>query len=142
MSIENVLYRAQATSQGGREGTAKSADGVLDLKLSTPKELGGGGGGGTNPEQLFAAGYSACFIGALKFVAGQAKVALPQDLSVTGDVGIGQVPTGFSIEVDLTIQAPGMDQAQLQELVDKAHIVCPYSNATRNNIDVRLHVST
>jgi osmotically inducible protein OsmC len=142
MSIENVLYRAQATSQGGREGTAKSADGVLDLKLSTPKELGGGGGDGTNPEQLFAAGYSACFIGALKFVAGQAKVALPQDLSVTGDVGIGQVPTGFAIEVDLTIKAPGMDQAQLQELVDKAHIVCPYSNATRNNIDVRLHVST
>jgi len=142
MSIEKVLYRAQATSQGGREGTAKSADGVLDLKLSTPKELGGGGGDGTNPEQLFAAGYSACFIGALKFVAGQAKVALPQDLSVTGDVGIGQVPTGFSIEVDLTIKAPGMDQAQLQELVDKAHIVCPYSNATRNNIDVRLHVST
>jgi osmotically inducible protein OsmC len=142
MSIEKVLYRAQATSQGGREGTSKSADGVLDLKLSTPKELGGGGGDGTNPEQLFAAGYSACFIGALKFVAGQAKVALPQDLSVTGDVGIGQVPTGFSIEVDLTIKAPGMDQAQLQELVNKAHIVCPYSNATRNNIDVRLHVST
>lgn len=142
MSIEKVLYRAQATSQGGREGTSKSSDGVLDLKLSTPKELGGGGGEGTNPEQLFAAGYSACFIGALKFVAGQAKVALPQDLSVTGDVGIGQVPTGFAIEVDLTIKAPGMDQAQLQELVDKAHIVCPYSNATRNNIDVRLHVST
>jgi Ohr subfamily peroxiredoxin len=115
---------------------------VLDLKLSTPKELGGGGGSGTNPEQLFAAGYSACFIGALKFVAGQAKVALPQDLSVTGDVGIGPVPTGFAIEVDLTIKAPGMDQAQLQELVDKAHVVCPYSNATRNNIDVRLHVST
>jgi Ohr subfamily peroxiredoxin len=142
MSIDKVLYRAQATSQGGREGTAKSADGVLDLKLSTPKELGGGGGSGTNPEQLFAAGYSACFIGALKFVAGQAKVALPQDLSVTGDVGIGPVPTGFAIEVDLTVKAPGMDQAQLQELVDKAHVVCPYSNATRNNIDVRLHVST
>lgn len=142
MSIDKVLYRAQATSQGGREGTSKSSDGVLDLTLSTPRELGGGGGSGTNPEQLFAAGYSACFIGALKFVAGQAKVALPQDLSVTGDVGIGQVPTGFAIEVDLTVKAPGMDQAQLQELVDKAHIVCPYSNATRNNIDVRLHVST
>ncbi|MDN4037266.1 organic hydroperoxide resistance protein [Massilia sp. YIM B02443] len=142
MSIDKVIYRAQATSQGGREGTSKSSDGVLDLKLSTPKELGGGGGSGTNPEQLFAAGYSACFIGALKFVAGQAKVALPQDLSVTGDVGIGPVPTGFAIEVDLTIKAPGMDQAQLQELVDKAHVVCPYSNATRNNIDVRLHVST
>jgi len=142
MSIEKVLYRAQATSQGGREGTSKSSDGVLDLKLSTPKELGGGGGPGTNPEQLFAAGYSACFLGALKFVAGQAKVALPQDLTITGDVGIGQIPTGFGIEVDLTIKAPGMDQAQLQELVDKAHVVCPYSNATRGNIDVRLHVST
>jgi lipoyl-dependent peroxiredoxin len=142
MSIEKVLYRAQATSQGGREGTSKSSDGVLDLKLSTPKELGGGGGPGTNPEQLFAAGYSACFLGALKFVAGQAKVALPQDLTITGDVGIGQIPTGFGIEVDLTIKAPGMDQAQLQELVDKAHIVCPYSNATRGNIDVRLHVNT
>ena len=142
MSIDKVLYRAQATSQGGREGTSKSSDGVLDLKLSTPKELGGGGGPGTNPEQLFAAGYSACFLGALKFVAGQAKVALPQDLTITGDVGIGQIPTGFGIEVDLTIKAPGMDQAQLKELVDKAHVVCPYSNATRGNIDVRLHVDT
>jgi Ohr subfamily peroxiredoxin len=142
MSIDKVLYRAQATSQGGREGVSKSSDGVLDLKLSTPKELGGGGGPGTNPEQLFAAGYSACFLGALKFVAGQAKVALPQDLTVTGDVGIGQIPTGFGIEVDLAVHAPGMDQQQLQELVDKAHIVCPYSNATRNNIDVRLRVST
>ena len=112
------------------------------MTLSTPKELGGGGGAGTNPEQLFAAGYSACFLGALKFVAGQAKVTLPADLTITGDVGIGQIPTGFGIEVDLSIKGPGMDQAQLQELVDKAHIVCPYSNATRNNIDVRLHVST
>jgi Ohr subfamily peroxiredoxin len=140
MAIEKVLYRAQATSQGGREGTSKSSDGVLDVKLTTPKELGGGGGNGTNPEQLFAAGYSACFLGALKFVAGQQKVQLPKDLTVTGDVGIGQIPTGFGIEVDLTISAPGMDQSQLQQLVDKAHIVCPYSNATRNNIDVRLHV--
>ena len=142
MSIDKVLYRAQATSQGGREGSSKSSDGVLNLQLSTPKELGGGGGPGTNPEQLFAAGYSACFLGALKFVAGQAKVTLPQDLTVTGDVGIGQIPTGFGIEVDLTVNGPGMEQQQLQELVDKAHIVCPYSNATRNNIDVRLRVTT
>jgi osmotically inducible protein OsmC len=142
MSIDKVLYRAQATSQGGREGTSKSSDGVLDLKLSTPKELGGGGGSGTNPEQLFAAGYSACFIGALKFVAGQQKVKLPDDLTVTGDVGIGQIPGGFGIEVDLTVNGPGMDQQQLQGLVDQAHIVCPYSNATRNNIDVRLRVTT
>jgi Ohr subfamily peroxiredoxin len=115
---------------------------VLDLKLTTPKELGGGGGDGTNPEQLFAAGYSACFLGALKFVAGKNKVALPADLTVAGDVGIGPIPTGFGIEVDLTISAPGMDAQQLQDLVDKAHIVCPYSNATRDNIDVRLHVRT
>jgi len=142
MSIDNVLYRAQATSQGGREGSSKSSDNVLDLKLSTPKELGGGGGSGTNPEQLFAAGYSACFLGALKFVASKEGVALPPDLTVTGDVGIGQIPTGFGIEVDLTVNGPGMDQQQLQELVDKAHIVCPYSNATRNNIDVRLRVTT
>src|SRR3954471_475456 len=111
MSIEKVLYRAKATSTGGREGTSKSTDGVLDLKLTTPKELGGAGAVGTNPEQLFAAGYSACFIGALKFVAGQAKVTLPADLNITAEVGIGQVPTGFAIEVDLTINAPGMDQA-------------------------------
>lgn len=142
MSIEKVLYRSKASSQGGREGTSRSSDGVLDLKLTTPKELGGAGGNGTNPEQLFAAGYSACFLGALKFVAGQQKVTLPQDLTVTGEVGIGQIPTGFGIEVDLTINAPGMDKAQLQGLVDKAHIVCPYSNATRNNIDVRLHVTS
>ena len=142
MSIDKVLYRAQATSQGGREGTSKSSDGVLDLQLSTPKELGGGGGPGTNPEQLFAAGYSACFLGALKFVAGQQKVTLPPDLTVKGEVGIGPIPTGFGIEVDLAIHGPGMDPAQLKELVDKAHIVCPYSNATRNNIDVRLSTST
>ncbi|GAB3467206.1 organic hydroperoxide resistance protein OhrR [Massilia terrae] len=142
MSIEKVLYRSKATSHGGREGTSRSSDGVLDLKLTTPKELGGAGGNGTNPEQLFAAGYSACFLGALKYVAGQQKVTLPQDLTITGEVGIGQIPTGFGIEVDLTINGPGMDKAQLQGLVDKAHIVCPYSNATRNNIDVRLHVNT
>jgi osmotically inducible protein OsmC len=115
MSIDKVLYRAKATSQGGREGTSRSDNGVLDVKLTTPKELGGNGATGTNPEQLFAAGYSACFLGALKFVAGQQKVTLPQDLTVTGDVGIGQIPTGFGIEVDLTIHGPGMEQQQLQD---------------------------
>ena len=142
MSIDKVLYRAQATSQGGREGSSKSSDGVLDLKLSTPKELGGGGGSGTNPEQLFATGYAACFLGAIKFVAGKDKVTITEDAKVESSVGIGQIPTGFGIEVDLTVNGPGMDQQQLQELVDKAHIVCPYSNATRNNIDVRLRVTT
>ncbi|EGK72264.1 Organic hydroperoxide resistance protein [Methyloversatilis universalis FAM5] len=138
MSIEQVLYTAQASATGGREGRAVSSDGVLDIQLSTPKELGGGGGPGTNPEQLFAAGYSACFLGALKFVAGQDKVAIPADARITGRVGIGAIPTGFGIEVELTISVPGLPREQLQGLVDRAHIVCPYSNATRGNIDVKL----
>lgn len=140
MSLEKVLYRATATSTGGRDGSARSDDGKLNVKLSTPKELGGGGGDGTNPEQMFAAGYSACFIGALKFVAGKEKVALPADTSITAKVGIGPIPTGFGIEVDLHVNLPGMDKTQAKALVDKAHVVCPYSNATRNNIDVRLHL--
>jgi len=141
MSLEKVLYRAQATSTGGREGTSKSSDGILDLKLTTPKELGGNGLPGTNPEQLFAAGYSACFLGALKFVAGKAKVALPAETSITGDVGIGPLPTGFGIEVTLTVSIPGLDRTVAQGLVDQAHIVCPYSNATRGNIDVTLKLA-
>lgn len=141
MSIEKVLYAATATATGGREGRATSGDGVLDVQLSTPRELGGAGGPGTNPEQLFAAGYSACFLGALKFVAGQQKVALPAATTVTGKVGIGQIPTGFGIEAHLTIAAPGLDRSTLQALVDQAHIVCPYSNATRGNIDVALVIA-
>jgi Ohr subfamily peroxiredoxin len=141
MSIEKVLYTAQATATGGREGRAVSSDSALDVQLSTPKELGGAGGAGTNPEQLFAAGYSACFLGALKFVAGQAKVALPAETTVTGRVGIGQIPTGFGIEAELTISVPGLPREQVEELVQKAHIVCPYSNATRDNIDVTLIVA-
>lgn len=140
MSIEKVLYTAQATATGGRDGRAKSSDNVLDIQLSTPRELGGAGGPGTNPEQLFAAGYSACFLGALKFVAGKEKVALPADTNVTGRVGIGAIPTGFGIEAELRITAPGVPKDQLQQLVEKAHIVCPYSNATRGNIDVKLIV--
>ena len=138
MSIEKVLYRAHATATGGREGSAASSDGVLRVQLSTPRELGGAGGPGTNPEQMFAAGYAACFLGALKFVAAQDKVKLSDATSVSGAVGIGAVPTGFGIEVDLQISVPGLPREQAQALVDKAHIVCPYSNATRNNIDVRL----
>jgi Ohr subfamily peroxiredoxin len=140
MSIENVLYRAEAKATGGRDGRAVSSDGVLDIKLSTPKSLGGAGGEGTNPEQLFAAGYSACFIGAMKFVAGQRKQVLPADTSVTGRVGIGQIPAGFGIEVELQIHVPGFSQADAEALVQAAHGVCPYSNATRNNIDVTLTV--
>lgn len=137
-SIKEVAYRAHATATGGREGSAKSSDGALDVKLSTPKELGGAGGDGTNPEQLFAAGYSACFLGALKHVAGQEKVALPEDSKIDGHVGIGAIPTGFGIEVELKISLPGLEQDVAQQLVDKAHIVCPYSNATRGNINVTL----
>ncbi|MDQ2141257.1 organic hydroperoxide resistance protein [Alcaligenaceae bacterium A4P071] len=138
MSIEKVAYRATATATGGRDGRATSSDNNLDVKLTTPKELGGAGGEGTNPEQLFAAGYSACFLGALKFVAGKEKVTLPADVSITGVVGIGPIPTGFGIEAELKISLPGMDRAQAQALVDRAHVVCPYSNATQGNIDVTL----
>ncbi|MBO9631443.1 MAG: organic hydroperoxide resistance protein [Shinella sp.] len=141
MSIEKILYTATATATGGREGQAASADGALVVKLSTPRELGGAGGDGTNPEQLFAAGYSACFLGALKFVAGKQKLALPAEASVTGKVGIGQIPTGFGIQAELTISVPGLPREQVQALVEQAHVVCPYSNATRGNIDVSLVVA-
>jgi osmotically inducible protein OsmC len=141
MSIEKVAYTAHATATGGRDGHAVSSDNALDVKLSTPKELGGAGGDGTNPEQLFAAGYSACFIGALKYVAGQQKITLPADTTVEGTVGIGPIPTGFGIEVALKITIPGLDHAQAEALVEKAHVVCPYSNATRGNIDVTLTVA-
>jgi Ohr subfamily peroxiredoxin len=140
MSIEKVLYTATAKATGGREGKAVSSDGVLDVKLTTPKELGGAGAVGTNPEQLFAAGYAACFIGAMKFVAGRDKIALPADVSVEGNVGIGPIPTGFAIQVELKIALPGLDRAAAQQLVDAAHIVCPYSNATRGNVDVTLTI--
>jgi Ohr subfamily peroxiredoxin len=140
MSIEKVLYRANAKATGGRDGRAVSSDNVLDVKLTTPRELGGAGGVGTNPEQLFAAGYSACFLGALKFVAGREKIALPADTSIEGNVGIGAIPNGFGIEVELKIAIPGLPREQAEALVHKAHLVCPYSNATRNNIDVTLTV--
>jgi lipoyl-dependent peroxiredoxin len=140
MSIEKVLYRAHSTATGGRDGRAVSSDKVLDIKLATPKELGGAGGVGTNPEQLFAAGYSACFLGALKFVAGREKQTIPADASIEGIVGIGAIPTGFGIEVELRISLPGLPREAAEALVQKAHIVCPYSNATRGNIDVRLTV--
>lgn len=138
MSPEVILYRASATATGGREGRAVSSDGVLDVSLTTPRELGGNGATGTNPEQLFAAGYSACFIGAMKFVAGRDKIALPADLSIEGNVGIGQIPAGFAIAVELKISIPGMAREQAEKLVQSAHQVCPYSNATRGNIDVTL----
>lgn len=141
MSLEKVLYRAHATASGGRDGRAASDDGHLAVKLTTPKELGGAGGDGTNPEQLFAAGYAACFIGALKFVAMKEKVTLPAGTKIDSSVGIGPLPTGFGIEAELKVTIPGMDRAQAEALVHKAHVVCPYSNATRGNIDVKLVVA-
>ena len=137
--IEKVLYTAHATSTGGRDGTTRTSDGLLDLKLAVPKEMGGAGGG-VNPEQLFASGYSACFIGAMKFVAGTQKIALPADTSINASVGIGQIPQGFGIEVALQVSIPGMDKAAAEALVAKAHEVCPYSNATRGNIEVTITI--
>ncbi|HZW12678.1 MAG TPA: organic hydroperoxide resistance protein [Noviherbaspirillum sp.] len=134
-----ILYKAQATATGGRDGRAVSSDNKLDARLSTPKELGGPGGEGTNPEQLFAAGYSACFLSALKFVAMHAKVALPSDAAVTAEVGIGpNGHGGFGLAADLRVALPGMERAAAQALVNKAHEVCPYSNATRGNIEVQV----
>jgi osmotically inducible protein OsmC len=140
MALEKIVYTAHATSTGGREGKASSSDGALNVSLSTPKELGGAGGPGTNPEQLFAAGYSACFIGAMKMVAGQQKLALPADLSIAADVSIGPIPAGFGIQVALNISIPGMERTAAEQLVEAAHKVCPYSNATRGNIDVALNL--
>ena len=140
MALDKVLYTAHATSTGGREGSSKSSDGALEVRLSTPKELGGAGGPGTNPEQLFAAGYSACFIGAMKHVAMTQKVALPADTSISADVGIGPIPQGFGIQVALHVSVPGMDKDEARRLVDAAHQVCPYSNATRGNVEVTLDV--
>ena len=135
--LDKVLYTAKARTTGGRDGRAVSDDGLLDVKLAPPKELGGMGGA-TNPEQLFAAGYSACFMGALKHVAGMKKVAVPADASIEASVDIGPISQGFGIAVQMTINLPGLDRAVAQALLDTAHQVCPYSNATRGNIVVDL----
>jgi osmotically inducible protein OsmC len=135
-----ILYRTSATSTGGRVGSSKSNDGNLSVTLTSPKELGGDGAPGTNPEQLFAAGYSACFLGALKFVAGQAKVKLSPETTVTANVGLGprEDGGGFGIEVSLTADIPGVERAVAEDLVAKAHIVCPYSHAMRTSTEVQV----
>ncbi|WNJ93963.1 organic hydroperoxide resistance protein [Bosea sp. 685] len=140
MRLEKVLYRAEATATGGRDGRAVSSDGVLDVALSVPKELGGAGGAATNPEQLFAAGYAACFLGAVKLVARQRKLNLPDDVAVTAAVGIGAVAVGYGLEVELAVRLPGLDREIAEEILAGAHERCPYSNATRGNIAVRLSV--
>ena len=138
-----VLYTAHGSATGGREGNAQTDTGNIAVTLHTPKELGGGGGDGTNPEQLFAMGYSACFLGALKAAARKENVKVPEDAKVSADVGIGPRDDGqgFGINAVLTVSVPGLDKAQVEDLVQKAHVICPYSHATKGNIDVRLKVA-
>ena len=135
-----ILYTTEATATGGRTGSARTRDGAFAVSLVTPKELGGPGGEGNNPEQLFAAGYSACFLGAVKFVAGKQKIKVADDSTVTASVGIGPRDDGqgFGLDVALAVHLPGIDRETAQAIVDQAHIVCPYSHATRNGLDVRI----
>ena len=140
MSVD-VLYRTSASATGGRDGQARSDDGNFDVKLSTPKELGGSGGEGTNPEQLFAAGYAACFIGALKVAGQQLKIRVPADTTVNAKVGIGpRAEGGFGITADLAVDMPRLGRSDAERLVEAAHQICPYSNATRNNLEVTLTI--
>jgi Ohr subfamily peroxiredoxin len=132
--LEKVIYTARAHTTGGRDGASRTDDGRLDIKLSPPAL----GGSGTNPEQLFAAGYSACFIGAMKAVAGKMKVTLPTDLAIDAEVDLGPTPGAYGIAARLNVSLPGMERAAAQALLDAAHKVCPYSNATRGNIDVKI----
>ena len=135
--LDKVLYTAKTHTTGGRDGgAARSDDGKLEVKLSSP----GTAGTGTNPEQMFAAGYSACFIGAIKAVAGKMKLQVPADVAVDAEVDLGPTSKGYGIAARLNVSLPGMDRAAAQQLVDAAHQVCPYSNATRGNIDVTLNV--
>lgn len=139
-----ILYTTKATATGGgREGNSKTEDGVLDVTLTVPKELGGNGAHGTNPEQLFATGYSACFLGALRVVAGKEKVKIPDDTTVTASVGVGprEDGGGFGIDVSLSVNIPGLDKATAEDLVKKAHIVCPYSHALRTSTEVPVSVA-
>lgn len=138
-ALNKVLYTARAHTTGGRDGRSVTDDGLLDVKLAPPKGLGGAGGA-TNPEQLFAAGYSACYLSALKHVAGMKKVSVPADAAVDAEVDIGPIAQGFGLAVRLTISLPGLERAVAQDLVDTAHQVCPYSNATRGNIAVDLRL--
>ena len=142
MSID-VKYTAIASAVGGREGNAKSDDGRFEAKLSTPRELGGAGGPGTNPEQMFAAGYAACFLSAIRYVAAGRKLRITDEARVSADVGIGsrEDGRGFGLEIALEISLPDIDPATAAELVEEAHVVCPYSHLARNGVDVRLSMA-
>ena len=135
--LEKILYTAHIHTTGGREGKSSTSDGVLSINLTPPKEMGGSGVA-TNPEQLFAMGYSACFMGAMKHVAASKKIKIPDDASIDASVSIGPIPQGFGIAVKMDIALPNMDRTLAQEIIDEAHQVCPYSNATRGNIEVNL----
>jgi osmotically inducible protein OsmC len=137
MLIEKVLYCARVKATTGRDIRAVSSDGILDLKVTRPRELGGTNGRGTTPEQLFAASYAASFLGIMKYVAGREGIALPTDTEVEAGVGVGTIPHGFGIEVELRIRLPRLPRAEADLLVEKSHAMCPYSNATRGNVSVR-----
>lgn len=139
--LKETVYTAKVHTKGGRTGQSESSDGHLKVSLSTPKDMGGDGGDGTNPEQLFGAGYSACFLGAMKAVAGKLDLEVPDDTSIDASVDFGPIDHGFCIAVEMNISLPGMDRADAERLVETAHKVCPYSNATRDNIEVKLNVA-
>lgn len=141
MKLDKILYTTEMTVTGGRDGGAVSADGKINLKMAKPKEMGGAGGEGTNPEQLFAAGYAACFLSALHLVASQRKILLSREASIKSVVSLGQSGQALALAVVLDVSLPGMDKKTAEELVALAHQTCPYSNATRNNIEVTLAVS-
>ncbi|MFA1627471.1 organic hydroperoxide resistance protein [Rhizobium mongolense] len=134
--IDKVLYTGKTRTTGGREGASRSDDGQLDIKLSPP----GSNRDGTNPEQLFAAGWSACFIGAIGIAAGKRKVKLPQDLSVDAEVDLGISDGAYFLQARLNVRLPGIEPALATALVEEAHQTCPYSKATRDNIHVELQI--
>ena len=139
--IERILYTAEASAEGGREGHARTSDGRLDVKLDVPTEMGGTGGPGTNPEQLFAAGWSACFMSAIGLAASQRKVTLPTDRAIDAEVDLGTTDGAYLLRARLNVSLPGVPREVAQALVDAAHQICPYSKATRDNIDVTLCVA-
>ena len=136
MAFEKILYTAKAHVTGGRDGAGRTSDGRLDVKLSSP----GGPGTGTNPEQLFAVGWSACFIGAMKVAAGKMNIALFPDTAIDAEVDLGLVDGNYTLAARLSVYLPGVERAAAQALVDAAHQICPYSRATRGNIDVAIKV--
>jgi osmotically inducible protein OsmC len=137
----SVMYTAHSHTVGGRDGSSKSDDGKLSVKLSVPKEMGGKGGDGTNPEQLFASGYAACFLGAMGVAAKQLKLTMPSDAAIDSAVSLNKGTGGeLGLTVQMDVRGSGLSKAELQRVVDTAHTICPYSRATKNNVDVKFNV--